>query len=875
MSLQERLNLASQPLFLMDGTAFIYRSFFAQRHLSRSDGFPTNAITLLTRVLLRILKQEKPEYFLFVMDGKGGNFRKDLYAEYKANREAMPEELAVQLEPVKAMVQALGLPMTASSGCEADDCIASLTARFASKMPVIIVSGDKDLKQCLSSNVIMWDPGQKEEKLLTNASFERESGVTPAQWPDAQALIGDTSDNIPGVPGIGPKTVAQIFSVCKNLEDIRDNLHKLNVKIQAKLQPHLEAMFLWRQLTTLRLDACANLSLEDMKIRPINTAQCEKIANEYELANIGKEISRIALQKQENLIPPKTAKTLLDQTNWGEPTPVKNIEELPPASGMTIAIVWQNGIGRPPRLALANPASEGICPVEYLFLGEMADLCAWAKNAAAIIVPDYKLLLTQSPSWRKLHAQKPEFKICDLGLCAWLLDPDSADYSFPRLALAFAKAETAHGSAAIALNMGEALGKRLAAEDLESLYLNIELPLAPVLAAMQLTGFAIDPEKFRLFLNEVQEKIDGLTEKIYEQAGEKFNVRSAQQLGDILYKKLGLPMPKLTQGGQPSTSQMTLEKLGGNYQIVDSILEFRKLDKMRATYLDPLPRLMDAENRIHSTFNQTATATGRLSSSDPNLQNIPVRGELGKRMRACFVAATGNLLAAADYSQIELRILAHLSQDRHLLKAFQEGQDIHASTAALIFEESGEKITADQRRMAKTINFGLLYGMGSRKLAQELHIGATDAKEFIERYFARLAGLKNFYDSIIATARKQGFVQTMAGRKRWLPQINAGNGQARAQAERQAVNTVIQGSAADIVKIAMLNANADAELKSLNARLVLQVHDELLIETPEANASQAGARLVNIMRNVCPGGVRLSVPLLVDCGVGSNWGEAH
>lgn len=875
MNLQERLNLSGQPLFLMDGTAFIYRSFFAQRHLSRSDGLPTNALTLLTRVLLRILKQERPRYFLFVVDGKGGNFRKELYADYKANREAMPEELAVQLEPIMAMVQSLGLPMFTSSGCEADDCIASLAARFSPRLPIIIISGDKDLKQCLGNNVLMWDPAAREEKLLTAEAFEAESGVSPAQWPDAQALIGDSSDNIPGVPGIGPKTVSQIFKSCKNLEDIRDNLDKLNAKIRVKLEPHLDEMFLWRRLTTLRLDVCDQLTLADMRIQPIHLAECESLAKEYELTSLGREIARLALQERSQLDGPEQKVVASVAPGWSEPSPIETAAQLPACQGGNVALVWQRGLGKPLDIAIAGGDGVDSQGQEFLFLGKMADLCAWIVAARLVILPDYKELLVKSPSWQKFQQGKRTWRICDLGLCSWLLDPDDGDYSFKKLASKFASDAAACGPADLALNLGTKLLQQLKAQGLVSLYEDIELPLAPVLAQMQLTGFAIDPAAFRLFLSEAQGKIDALTAAIFDLAGEKFNLRSAQQLGDILYKKLGLPMAKLTQGGQPSTSQLTLEKLGADYPIVAKILEFRKLDKMRATYLDPLPRLMDVDNRIHSTFNQTATATGRLSSSEPNLQNIPVRGELGKRMRACFVPGPGNLLVAADYSQIELRILAHLSQDQHLLAAFRDGEDIHTSTAALIFARPQAEITADQRRMAKTINFGLLYGMGSRKLAQELKISLQEAKDFIDRYFAGLSGLKRFYENILATARQQGFVQTMAHRKRWLGQINSNNGQARAQAERQAVNTVIQGSAADIVKLAMIQASNDGKLRSLQAVLVLQVHDELLLEAPAANAGEAGARLATIMQSVKPGGEELTVPLLVDWGTGKNWGEAH
>lgn len=856
----------------MDGTAFIYRSFFANRHLKRSDGFPTNALTLLARVLLRILKQESPRYFLFVMDGKGQNFRKEIYAEYKANRESMPEELAMQLEPVMRMVAALGLPHAVAENGEADDCIASLAARFSGSNPVIIVSGDKDLKQCLGPDVFMWDPVLKEEKLLTAAEFTEAEGVNPDQWPDVQALIGDSADNIPGVPGIGPKTARQIFVTCASLEEIRDGIDCLPEKIQIKLRPHLQDMFKWRELTKLHCDVCSDISLADLKTKLINEREISAITAEFELASIGREAQRIArLEAGAEKVELMTANSAenVEQRTWPKAPGIGSLGELPKCNGQSVALVWPDGIKAPCRIAIGE--------LEFEWLGSMADLCQWLTNAQELSLPDLKSLLIASPSWRSLLEAKPDMKITDLALASWLLDPDDGNYAFARLALRWDEAlnDELRGPAQLALAMGKALNGRLNANDLQTIYQKLEFPLISVLAHMQLSGFAINPTAFRGFLDDVQKEIDALTVKIFAVTGERFNLRSSQKLGEILFDKMRLPAPKRTGGGQYSTSQTVLEKLAPDYPVVENILKFRKLEKMRSTYLDPLPRLMDDNDRIHSTFNQEATATGRLSSSDPNLQNIPVQGEMGQRMRACFVAASGNLLVAADYSQIELRVLAHLSKDEHLLEAFRNGDDIHRRTAALVFDLNQEEISADQRRMAKTINFGLLYGMGSRKLAQELKISVNDAKIFIERYFEKLSGLKNFYEEIIANARETGYVRTMAGRRRWLPEINSSNGQGRAQAERQAVNTVIQGSAADIVKLAMLAVAHDRELTEMGAKMVLQVHDELLLEAPEAHAQEAGRRVAHLMLNARPRGENMTVPLLVDWGVGRNWSEAH
>lgn len=890
MTLKEKLGLSQQPLFLMDGTAFIYRSFYANRHLRRSDGFPTNALSLVTRVLLKILRQESPHWFLFAMDGKGKNFRNDIYPQYKANREAMPEELAAQIEPVKRMVDALGLKREVARDFEADDCIASLAARFSPELPVIIVSGDKDLKQCLGPRVFMWDPGAKEEKLITEADFIAENGVTPARWPDVQALMGDSSDNIPGVPGIGPKTALQIFEKCDSLEDIRDHLDRLPEKIQSKLKPHLEEMFIWRELTTLRLDRCENLSLEALAVQEIRLGECDDIAAEFELFALRREIGALARESHANPGPALSpeapaeieAATQAVTESWPPAERLESAEDLLSCSGKTVAVIWPEWPRGAPHLAISQDVSSspaGSCGnfQEFEWAGSLAQLCQWLEPCAEIVVADLKAALVRLPSWRKMAEAEAAPSFFDLGLAAYLLDPEDTDYSWRRLAARWREPLQcgAKGPAALALALRGTLAANLGANSLRDLYDKIEMPLISVLARMELTGVAIDPPAFQSFLRDVQGELDKLTELVYAEAGMSFNIRSSRQLGEVLFEKLRLASPRRTKSGQISTSQAALEKLEGEYPIVDNILRFRKLDKMRSTYLDPLPRLMDRENRLHTTFNQEATATGRISSSDPNLQNIPVRGPLGKRMRTCFVPASGNSLVAADYSQIELRILADLSGDANLLEAFHNGEDIHARTAALIFDLSPGQVGAEQRRMAKTINFGLLYGMGAQKLARELKIGTAQAKDFIGRYFARLSGLEKFYAEIIEGARKDGYVTTMAGRRRWLPGIFSANGQLAAQAQRQAVNTVIQGSAADVIKMAMLGVAHDRQLLANGARLVLQVHDELLLEAPEQNAETVARRVAELMESVSPGGRALRVPLVVDWGVGANWGKAH
>lgn len=919
MSLKQRLGLAAEPVFLMDGSAFIYRGFFANRNMQRSDGFPTNSLVVVSRVLLRILREERPRYFAFVQDGKGPNFRHEIFPLYKANRDATPEDLVRQLDPIYRMVRALGLRLEVSQGCEADDCIASLAARFAAEHPVIIVSGDKDLKQCLGPNVYMWDPASKEEKLVSEADFTAESGVTPAQWPDVQALIGDTSDNIPGVPGIGPKTARQIFSICPSLEDIRDHFVLLPPKMQAKLQAHLENMFTWRELTTLRRDFCPGVTLDDLRVRPLDAATCALLTEEFELFALRRELAALdRLQAAEADLPeefldagsiredaqPAAGKkaaaeqaslplaqparsgratsqmSLLDAMPQESAPALDDVSALPDCGDARVALIWAHGDREAPYLAVEG--ADGSSLGEWQWKGPVAELARWLAPARTLVTADLKGLLTSASCWQFLAGRAGD--CIDLGVAAYLLNPEENDYGWPRLSARWgavlrheleSRGETAPGPARLGLAMAQLFEQRMEKDGLLELFRRLEMPLLPVLAGMEQSGVAIDAAAFRAFLDDVQGRLDQLTAHVYELAGTQFNIRSAQQLGDVLFNGLGLPAPRKTKGGQASTSQQTLEKLAGQHPVVDSILQYRKLEKMRSTYLDPLPRLVDPQGRIHTTFNQKATATGRLSSSNPNLQNIPVRGPLGKRMRSCFIAGPGRLLVSADYSQVELRVLAHVSQDPALLEAFRNGEDIHARTAALVYDLPPDQVSPDQRRNAKTINFGLIYGMGAQKLAQELKISTTQAKDFIARYFERLQGLKEFYEGVEASARKHGFVTTLGGRRRLLPDINSASGQAAALARRQAINTVIQGSAADIIKLAMLAVARDERLRELDARLLLQVHDELLLEVPADAAEEAGALVARLMQDVCPAGKELSVPLLVDWGTGHDWGAAH
>jgi DNA polymerase-1 len=948
----------------MDGSAFIFRGFYAFRTMCRRDGFPTNILYIVARLLLKLLRDEKPPLFAFVMDGKGPNFRRDLLQTYKANRSATPEGLLLQLEPLRELLALLGLPTFTAAGCEADDFIASLARRFRDTHPVVILGADKDLKQCLHDRVSLWDPGSREDRLTTLEDFRDEYGIEPSSWPDFQALTGDPGDNIPGLPNVGPKTALTLIRQFKTLEALFARPDDMPEKIRPRLEGRRDEALLYRELTRLKTDLCGELREQDLTPAFPDPGRLAEFAARFEMRVLAREMTAMfrdgsasgtppaqrppanaqaslfaapaAPEEQPSLRPPHdgrmtarpdaarsgaarseehhsgTAYPGIAGPGTGDPGTADPETSGPGTGGTEDFFAGSGGQGANKQgrlLALARsapsfphitdpeqlPLPEGGADALALIAGRSGGilLCAGAgecvytgpddaqarflaaRPGLRMLSPDCKALLKAAPALETL----PPERFFDLSLAAYLLNPEDRAYSFARLAERFNGAaggpdspEAAPGQCVLAL--GRFLDAQLP-EDLGGVLRRVELPLIPVLTRMERRGIAVDLAALAAFLDEVRGELDRQTAEIHELAGRTFNIRSPQQLSDLLFGVLKLPGGGKTRGGAASTSQEILEKLAGKHPVVQAVLGWRKLEKLRSTYLETLPGLADAEGRIHTVFNQTATATGRLSSSGPNLQNIPVRGPFGRRMRACFTAAPGKSLVCADYSQIELRVLACLSGEKALLDAFRDGQDIHTRTASLLFDLPPDRISADMRRKAKTVNFGLIYGMGAQKLAKELGESVKEASAFIGRYFARLPGLKRFYDAVKEEAAEKGYVGTMAGRRRLAPDINSQNAQLRAQAGRQAINARIQGSAADIIKLAMIEAENDAELAGLEARLILQIHDELLLEAPSENAEAARVRLGAIMAGVRPGDTALEVELRVDSGCGQTWAEAH
>jgi DNA polymerase I len=861
MSLQTRLGLKTEPLFLIDGHAFIYRGFYAYPDFKRSDGFPTSAMYIVFKLVLRLLREENPAHLVFVTDGRAPTFRNELLPTYKANRPRMPEGLAAQLEPLKAGLRLLGIRVLEAEGGEADDCIASLAARFKDRRSIVIIGADKDLRQCLDENVVMWDPAQGKEKLVTRSGFVEETGLQPEQWADFQAMTGDSADNIPGIPKVGPKTAMGFLRRFPSLNLLKENFHRLTAKEQTLLGPHMEQVFVYRQLTTLRTDMCTEFSLDDLAVGEIDAAALD-FFKEYEFRSLLAEFKSLAGKSGRSKAESAQADALVQSDQSPDRLDSAGPVRVEPRLATELAAMIGQEVGL---YAEGERWILGTDTEEVLYMGPALDL-GRALRGARVYVTSFKNVLEQGRLDLACCAE-----VFDIELAAYLLSPEERNYSLDRIRDGLGEEVDVHrenhGQATLAV--GRLLHARLAGSELLGLLQDLEQPLTEVLVRMQKRGIRINEAKFRDFLSMVQAELDRLTLKIHAQAGGEFNIRSSQQLGEVLFSRLGLSSKQKTPGGAQSTSSSVLEGLAEEHPVVADILEFRMYEKLRSTYLEPLPQLADKDGRIHTTFNQLATATGRLSSSNPNLQNIPIRGALGPRMRSCFVAAPGNVLVAADYSQIELRVLAHMSGDPALQDAFAAGDDIHARTAKILFDKA--EVSPDERRKAKTINFGLLYGMGPQKLGRELGITLKEAKEFIAVYFSKLSRVREFYEEIEAGAKSLGYVTTLAGRRRMLPDINSRNVNMAQQARRMAINTVVQGSAADIIKKAMLEVDKSPVIGELGASLILQIHDELLLEAPEALAADVGQAVAGIMASV----YSLSVPLSVDWGSGRDWSQAH
>ncbi|QLG90498.1 DNA polymerase I [Pseudomonas yamanorum] len=934
--------MSQAPLVLVDGSSYLYRAFHALPPLTTSKGLPTGAVKGVLNMLKSLRKQYPNSPFAVVFDAKGGTFRDEMYAEYKANRPSMPDDMRLQIEPLHQSVIALGFPLLCVEGVEADDVIGTLArSSAAANRPVVISTGDKDMAQLVDGHITLVNT-------MTGSAMDIDGvkekfGVAPEQIIDYLALMGDSSDNIPGVPGIGPKTASGLLvgvnGGLKELYEQLDIVPTLPIRgaktLPAKLQEHKEMAFLSYQLATIKIDVPLDVGLEDLHLVEPDR---EKLLELYTLLEfkswyeeIQRDAKRVELKAVAEAAPVASAvveaveavasvpaepvyETILDQARFDVWLKKLNEAKLFAFDTETTGIDAQQAqlVG----VSFAVQANEAAyIPLTHSYIGVPEQL-----DRDTVLLALKPLL--EDPQKLKV-GQHAKFDMNILANCAIGGDPacgitvrgiafdtmlesyvlnstatrhdmdslakmylDHDTVSFQGIAGKGAKQLTfdqipleqagpyAAEDADVTLRLHQALYEQLTAlPSLASVLTDIEMPLVPVLARIERQGALVDAELLGVQSIELGNKMVALEREAFEIAGEEFNLGSPKQLGAILYEKLGLPVLKKTGKGQASTAEEVLAKLAeDDYPLPKVLMQYRSMSKLKSTYTDRLPEQINPRTgRIHTSYHQAVAATGRLSSSDPNLQNIPVRTAEGRRIRQAFVAPKGYKLLAADYSQIELRIMAHLSKDEGLLNAFRDNLDVHTATAAEVFKVELGEVTSDQRRSAKAINFGLIYGMGAQKLGKDIGVDTKTAKAYIDVYFARYPGVREYMERTRAQASDQGYVETLFGRRLYLPDIHSNRPQERAGAERTAINAPMQGTAADIIKKAMVKVDDWLTASGLDAKVILQVHDELVLEVREDLVAEVSEKI----REHMSGAAKLDVPLLVDVGVGNNWDEAH
>lgn len=845
--------------FLIDGSSFIYRAYFAiPGYLATSKGFPTKAIFGVTQMLLKILKEWDPKIIVWFMDEKGPTFRHLQYEDYKATRPGMPDDLKIQIPYIKNIVSALGIPVVSAEGYEADDLIATFIETF--DIPVLLIAPDKDLLSLISERVIVYDPIR--EQWITLETFLEKYGFPPSSFPEFRALVGDPSDNIKGVPGIGEKTAKTLIAKYKSLEQLFASLSQLSdKKLRSKLNEYKERIM--QNLNLLKLKKEAPLPSRDLNFYYRKEPNYEDLISLFKFLEFKKFLKEIHFPQAEfsplknEVITFEALKKFLKEKN---PEKIAIIIEKSP--GGLFQLTQYNLYGA------LSPDLTFSTVFEKIFPEELKEI--------KIILWDYKKFL--------YFFDTPLPKVFDVKLAAYLLNPSFKNYDLPTLTFEYLDLPLSEKSpdnalqAALLYQLGEVLKKKIEKEELKTWLESVETPLSYVLYRMEKKGVKIDLNYVRDLKATYQERLKDLEEKLYQLAGKVFNPRSNQEVAHILFEKLNLPKIKNTQKStQPSTDAEVLETLAPLHPIVPLLLQYRTLHKLISTYLEVfLKEVSLSRQRLHTEFIQTGTATGRLSSQKPNLQNIPIKGEEGLAIRRAIIADEGCYIISADYSQIELRILAHYSQDKNLLSAFAEDKDIHAFTASEIFGVPIEKITPEMRRVAKIINFGIVYGMSPYGLSKELKIDPKTAENYIQKYFTRYSGVKTFIENIIEQAKNQGFVETISGRKRYIPELFSPNKNIRDLGKRMAINTPIQGSAADLIKVAMVALFKAFKERNLKSEIVLQVHDELLIEAPLEEIEVVSSLTKTIMENPFPHlslDINLSVPLKVNISVGKNWAE--
>ena len=850
--------MEKEKLILIDGNALLYRSFYALPPLTNSEGIPTGGVYGFTRILLKLLREENPTYLACAFDKGKKTFRHKEYKEYKATRPKTPQELAAQIPLIKEVLKGFNIPIFEEDGYEADDILVTL-AKEAKQMGlrVEIFTGDKDILQIVSSSIyiVRFKKGISQTQLFDEEQVKKVYGVSPSQIPDYLSLVGDVSDNIPGVSGIGPVTARNLIQKFGNLENILANLEKIPPKQSKTLKEYSEQAKFSKELATLL--TCVPIRVD---------------LNKFKVSSPQKEMLFPLFKKLE-------FKEL--------------IKQFEPSTSLSFSF---KDVSSSEKLeSLINKLSQGTFVIEVgekelvfspVQTEDVFNVVLNQKNLSKDFILNKLQPILENPDIKKIgHNLKSSIlKLRKMGhnlkgldfdtqIAAYLLNPLATSYSLKDLAFQYTGEyieELSSGQRVrIIKKLYPSLKDNLKKLGMWDLFSQIEMPLIEVLSAMQERGIKVDKRTLNDFLRKIREKREKLEEEIYQEVGEEFNINSSQQLGKILFEELNLPVVKRTKTGY-STDEEVLQVLSRIYPPLKKVIDYRHLFKLESTYIQPFPSLINpATGRIHTSFNQTVTATGRLSSSHPNLQNIPIREKLGEEIRRSFVAEQGYLFLSADYSQIELRILAHLSKDPNLKSAFNRGEDIHRQTAAEIFSVLPLQVTPQMRRQAKVVNFGIVYGISSYGLSRDLGISEKEAEEYINKYFNRYPKVKEYIEKTLERARKNHYVTTLTGRRRYLPDINSSNRRRREFAERTAINSPIQGGAADLIKIAMINLYRRLKKERTDAWILLQIHDELLFEVPYKKIEEV-KRIVKVEME---GAMKLSVPLLVDIKTGKNWAD--
>ncbi|NOQ16047.1 MAG: DNA polymerase I [Methyloprofundus sp.] len=907
-----------KKLLLIDGSSFLFRAFHAVPPLSNAEGMPTNAIFGVANMLRRLMKDHKTDYFTVIFDAPGGTFRNELYSEYKAHRPPMPDDLRVQIAPLHDLIRAMGLPLIMESGVEADDVIGALTElAVAEGFRVVIATGDKDMAQLVNEQVTL-------ENTMSNTHMDVQGvvdkfGVTPAQIIDYLALMGDSADNIPGVPKVGPKTAAKWLAQYQTLENIMENAEAIKGKVGENLRASLEQLPLSKQLTTIKCDLGLAYQMDDLRCCPVDDG---------------------VLQEQVGALGFSAWKKMLQQARPAPAVQEQAAESVAEDNSMSesVATHYEMLVSMPQfdmwldRLKQADIFAFDLETTSLDYnAAEIVGVSFAIKQGEAAYVPlahaypDVPEQLSRTEILQKLKPILEDAQQAKVGqnlkydsnvlanyaielrgitddtmLESYVLDSTRTKHNMDDLAKVYLNRETIHyediagkgvkqigfaevsveqateyaaEDAEITLALHKTLSAKLAEhEKLLQLYQKLEIPVIGVLARMERNGVLLDTDMLTQQSMELANHIMAIEQQAHDLAGQSFNIASPKQIQAILFDQLKLPVLKKTPKGQPSTAESVLQELAEDYPLPELTLQHRSMSKLKSTYTDKLPlQVSNKTGRVHTSYHQAVAATGRLSSSNPNLQNIPVRSSEGRRIRQAFIAPEGYKVLAADYSQIELRIMAHLSDDAGLLTAFAQGEDIHKATAAEVFAVSLEQVTVDLRRSAKAINFGLIYGMSAFGLAKQLGIGRTQAQEYIDLYFTRYPGVKRYMDATRELAKEQGYVETLRGRRLYLPEIHSKNAARRQYAERTAINAPMQGTAADIIKQAMIATDAWLLQEQAGAKMIMQVHDELVFEVAETKIDECSAMIRKLMTEAAS----LKVPLIVDIGVGNNWDEAH